>query len=154
MTFFPSRRFDTSKGRGDFKTAIGVGKVIRGSNPTIQSTTKKQQLLMSLSRLGRRRHRDESRRKEHPHNHRASILLSLSLSPSLSLSLPHPKPPQSKDPFPASQLTHLTNLQRLCLRRPVSQPHPNTGGPQFGGQSTSHADPSNSWRWLPLFGPL
>ena len=27
----PLYRFDSSKGRGDFKTAIGVGKVIRGT---------------------------------------------------------------------------------------------------------------------------
>ncbi|KAL8703966.1 MAG: hypothetical protein Q9201_002867 [Fulgogasparrea decipioides] len=31
---FRGKQFDSSVGRGDFKTKIGVGKVIRGTDPT------------------------------------------------------------------------------------------------------------------------
>lgn len=64
-------RFDSSKGRGDFKTQIGVGKVIKGTLDLHDSHICGQRL--TYPRLGRRRPGDELRRESYFDNLRVSV---------------------------------------------------------------------------------
>ena len=59
-----SIRFDSSVNRGDFKTKIGVGKVIRGVESSTYSLDHSYRQLMSR-RLGRGCHADELGREEY-----------------------------------------------------------------------------------------
>ena len=58
-----TNRFDSSKGRGDFKTAIGVGRVIQGRQKARHGFRKV--LIHYASRLGHRRSSDVSRRESY-----------------------------------------------------------------------------------------
>ena len=69
------KQFDSSVGRGDFNTKIGVGQLIRGANSPVQSTELNG--ILTLCRLGRGHHRDrwwhDPRREGYSHHHWVSF---------------------------------------------------------------------------------